>query len=232
MRRWLGRHMMPLVALATFEAVVIPFARQVPGQLALGTALLLLYWLVEWRGVRGEVEGRVPRHWLVISSRAAWVGGLVLCLVDALWLRWTPATWQGPAVRVAGVLLYLAALALRYWSMRTLDRAFSYDLKVSADQVLVTRGPYRIVRHPSYTALILWSASFALWNPSWPGLLVLLVSTIPQIVYRVGQEERLLAAHFGDQWASYAGRTPALLPRVLRRTAGSAGAAAGRRRDA
>jgi protein-S-isoprenylcysteine O-methyltransferase Ste14 len=203
--------MMPLVALLTFEAVAIPACRRAPGHLALGTSLLLLYWLVEWRGVQGGFEGRVPRHPLVFISRAVWVGGLVLCLVDFLWLGWTP--WQGPVVRALGGLLFLVGLALRYWSMRTLAGAFSYDLKVAADQPLVTRGPYRFVRHPSYTALILWSASFALWNPSWPGLLILLVATVPQIRLRIRREEQLLADHFGAQWAAYAGRTPALLPR-------------------
>jgi protein-S-isoprenylcysteine O-methyltransferase Ste14 len=86
-----------------------------------------------------------------------------------LW-HWTP--WQGAAVRWSGVTVYVVGLGLRLWSMRTLRRAFSYGLKVAEDQALVTSGPYRVLRHPSYTGLILWSAGCAVWNPSVPGLVL------------------------------------------------------------
>jgi len=212
MTLWFKRHMMPLVALVTFWMVMGFAWREAPGHLIVGTLLLLVYWLVEWRGIQGGFEGRVPRHWLIVISRALWVGGLIICLCDFLWLHWTP--WQGLWLRVLGGQLFLAGIGLRYWSMRALAQAFSYDLKVSAGQRLVTQGPYRFVRHPSYTGLSLWSASFAIWNPSWPGLLILLLTTVPQILYRITFEEPLLEEHFGEQWITYARRTPALLPRI------------------
>ena len=111
-----------------------------------------------------------------------------------------------------GVVVYLAGLGLRLWSMRTLGQAFSYDLKVREGQALVTAGPYAVLRHPSYTGLLLWSVGVALWNPSLPGLAVLLATTVPQMVYRIRLEERMLEAHFQGRWATYRARTRALLP--------------------
>src|SRR5512138_1073792 len=124
--------MMPAATLAAFLATALPAGRAALGHVALGVALLSLYWLVEWAGIEGTFEGRVPRRKGSMARRGLWLAGLVLCVLDALWLHWTP--WQGAAVRAAGVLVFLAGVGLRLWSMRTLSRAFSYDLKVVAGQ--------------------------------------------------------------------------------------------------
>lgn len=204
------RHMMPAVTLATFVATVLPAGRRAHAHLALGIALLLLYWLVEWRGIEGTFEGRArgPSR----LGRAVWLGGIVLCIADALWLHWTPL--QGPAVRAAGVAVFLAGVLLRLWSMRTLARAFSYDLKILEGHELVRRGPYRVLRHPSYTGLLLWSIGFALWNPSLPGLALLVASTIAEVARRVRVEEQLLEAHFGEAWRRHADATWAVVPAI------------------
>lgn len=209
-RLTLRRHMMPASTLIAFVATMLPAGRAALGHLALGVALLGTYWLVEWHGIAGTYEGRVPRRALARARRALWLAGLVLCVVDFLWLGWTP--WQGRAVRAVGVAVFLAGIGLRLWSMRTLSSAFSYDVKVTEGQELIRGGPYRVLRHPAYTGLLLWSIGFALWNPSLPGLVVLLVVTLDEIAFRVRNEERLLAAHFGDAWQRHAQATWAVIP--------------------
>lgn len=204
--------MMPASTLVAFVATLLPAGRAALGHLALGTTLLGAYWLVEWLGITGTYEGRVPRRALAGARRALWLAGLVLCVVDSTWLHWTP--WQGSAVRSVGVALFLAGIALRLWSMRTLSGAFSYDVKVSAGQELIRRGPYRLLRHPAYSGLLLWSLGFALWNPSLPGLVILLVVTLDEVAFRVREEERLLEAHFGDGWRRHAEATWAVIPMV------------------
>jgi protein-S-isoprenylcysteine O-methyltransferase len=205
------RHLMPAVTAATFLAVALPaLPRTGPAALAPGALLVALHWLVEWRGIAGSFEGKVPRHPLVTGSRALWLAGFVVALVDAFHAHWTP--WQGAGVRAAGVAAALAGIGLRLWSMRTLARSFTYDLRVSADQELVRRGPYRVLRHPSYTGMLLWSLSLGLWNPSAPGLAVLAVGAAVQLVVRIGYEERLLAAHFGERWTDHARATWRLVP--------------------
>lgn len=206
------RHMMPAATLVAFVATAAPAGRAASGHLALGVALLSLYWLVEWAGIQGTFEGRVPRSAGTMVRRALWLAGLVLCVADALWLHWTP--WQGASVRAAGVAVFVAGVALRLWSMRTLSRAFSYDLKVIEGQQLVHRGPYRVLRHPAYTGLLLWSIGFALWNPSLPGLAVVVPMMLHEVAFRVRMEEKLLEEHFGDAWRRHAETTWAVVPMV------------------
>ncbi len=202
------RHMMPAVTLVTFVAIVLPAGRSGLGHLALGSTLILLYWLVEWVGIEGTFEGRERAPSML--GRAVWLTGLVLCVVDTLWIHWTP--FQGAFVRAAGVVVFVAGIGIRFWAMRTLSRAFSYDLKVVEGQELVRSGPYRLLRHPAYTGLLLWSAGFALWNPSLPGFVVLVAATLREVAVRVRAEEEMLEAHFGDLWRRYAEATWAVVP--------------------
>ncbi len=206
------RHMMPASTMAAFVATALPAGRSGLPHLALGVGLLAVYWLVEWRGIEGTFEGRMPRSAPSRLRRALWLAGLVLCVADAVWLHLTP--WQGGTVRAAGAAVFLAGVGLRLWSMRSLHRAFSYDIKVVEGQQLVRRGPYRLLRHPAYTGLLLWSIGFALWNPSLPGLAALVVLTVQEIAFRVKAEEELLLAHFGDAWRRHAEATWAVLPLV------------------
>lgn len=171
---------------------------------------MLAAWLVEWRGIAGTYEGKVPRSGLVAAARASWLVGLVVATWDTFAAHWTP--WQGGEVRAAGVVLALAGIALRLWSMRTLAAAFSYDVKVSDGQALVRHGPYRSLRHPAYTGMLLWSVSLGLWNPSLPGLALLIPATLVQLVVRIRAEEALLAAHFGARWDEHARDTARLVP--------------------
>jgi protein-S-isoprenylcysteine O-methyltransferase len=209
------RHMMPATVALAFAAVAVPAAaagRVGWGHVALGLALLGAYWAVEWRGIEGTFEDRTPGGPRVALVRAVWLAALVLTVVDACWTRWTP--WRGPAVRAAGVALFLGGIALRLWSMRTLRGAFSYDLKVTEGHALVRAGPYRIVRHPSYAGLLLWSAGFALWNPSVPGLVLLVALTVQHVAARVRVEERMLEDHFGEAWREHARATWSVVPLV------------------
>lgn len=210
----LRRHAMPLSTALAFAlaAILSGGLRTGRGAFALGLALIGLHWLAEWRGIAGAFEGRVPRQPLVGLCRAVWLAGLAVAVVDAFGARWTP--WQGPGVRAAGVALALAGIALRLWSMRALAGSFSYDLKVVEGQELVRRGPYRWLRHPAYAGMLLWSAALGLWNPSAPGLALLLLGTIPQIALRIRAEERLLEDHFGEAWRAHARATARVIPLV------------------
>ena len=212
----LKRHAMPAATLGAWLTTALACGAPArPGAepgLALGLGLLAVHWVVEWRGISGSFEDRVPRHVVVTTSRAVWLAGLVLSTADAGCLHWTP--WQGPPVWMMGLMIGLAGVLLRLWSMRTLSGAFSYDLKVSAGQSLVRAGPYRLLRHPSYTGMLLWSGGLGLWNPSWMGLVLLIAGTLPQLVYRIGVEEQMLEAHFGEAWRQHARETARLVPFV------------------
>ena len=61
----------------------------------------------------------------------------------------------GAAAFAAGLVILLAGVALRGWSFKTLGEYFTFTVMVSSDQPVVAKGPYRVLRHPSYTGLLL-----------------------------------------------------------------------------
>src|ERR1700730_4699344 len=54
-----------------------------------------------------------------------------------------------------GLVLFLGGISLRLWSFRTLGRYFTFTVQTSSDQPVITDGPYRVIRHPSYAGLFL-----------------------------------------------------------------------------
>ena len=146
---------------------------------------------------------------------------LILAIAGALsagvWLAWrddgqvasrTPSlVWSGMGVMVAGLLL-------RWWSVRTLARFFTVDIAIQPGQALIRRGPYRLLRHPSYTGALLTVAGFgiALGHPL--AALVVVVPITAAFLWRIRVEERMLAEAFPDAYPAYARETKRLIPFV------------------
>src|ERR1035437_7867507 len=93
------------------------------------------------------------------SSWGGWVSAFVLipCLVASVALtqvlgRRGTLPWPGDLLWpvVAGIVLMAAGIGLRIWSIATLGRFFQYWIQVQPGHRVVTGGPYRYVRHPSY----------------------------------------------------------------------------------
>jgi protein-S-isoprenylcysteine O-methyltransferase Ste14 len=78
----------------------------------------------------------------------------------------------------------------------------------------VRRGPYRVLRHPSYTGLLLIFSGFGLTLGSWVGAAAALLIAFVGMLPRIRVEERALARAFGPDYADYAHSTARLLPHV------------------
>ena len=87
-------------------------------------------------------------------------------------------------------------------------------MTIEPGQTLVRRGPYRVLRHPSYTGLILIFAGFGLAIGSWLGAAAALVCITAGLLPRIRVEEAALAKTFGAEYTAYAGSTARLLPHV------------------
>src|SRR6478672_9792503 len=68
---------------------------------------------------------------------------------------------DGRMFSIAGVVLFVVGLALRWWAIVVLGRFFTVDVTIEKDHELVERGPFRFVRHPSYTGVLLAFAGWA-----------------------------------------------------------------------
>jgi protein-S-isoprenylcysteine O-methyltransferase len=114
----------------------------------------------------------------------------------------------------AGVMLFVAGLFLRWWAIITLGRFFTVDVTIEKDHELVERGPFRMVRHPSYTGVLLAFAGFALTLGNWAALLVILLPISAAFVHRVNVEEDALSRALGPRYTGYMRRTKRLVPSV------------------
>lgn len=119
------------------------------------------------------------------------------------------------AVRWAGVVLIGAGLALGLWSLRHLGRSVTPTAAVREDTELVTSGPYRYVRHPLYSSMLLTVPGCGLASAN---VLVLAagLATFTVILVRTGREEEELARRFGERYRTYRDRTGRIVPRFGR----------------
>jgi protein-S-isoprenylcysteine O-methyltransferase Ste14 len=107
-----------------------------------------------------------------------------------------------------------AGIALRWWSFRTLGRYFTFTVMTSADQPVITTGPYRFLRHPSYTGILLILAGIGLTFGNWLSLAVLTLVPLVGFIYRIRVEEAALSSTLGAAYTSYASGRKRLIPFV------------------
>ncbi len=116
---------------------------------------------------------------------------------------------------VGGTLVLVAGTGLRVWAISVLGRYFTAVVAVQEAQPVVETGPYRWVRHPSYTGTLVAAAGGATVCESWMGAVLTLGLLLPVYLYRIGREEAFLRARLGEAYARYALRTSRLLPHLL-----------------
>jgi protein-S-isoprenylcysteine O-methyltransferase Ste14 len=116
------------------------------------------------------------------------------------------------AFTVAGLVLLWTGLVVRVWAVVTLGRSFSTFVQADADQTVVTHGPYRWVRHPSYTGLLLIAIGLGLGSRNWLSLLVYVVVPLLGLLPRMAVEESVLTRVLGEEYRSYQRSTRRLVP--------------------
>ncbi len=153
----------------------------------------------------GSEAGRLG--WALVAGQFALLGGLAFEL---------PHTPDAPAwLRAAGILAATAGAIVVGLASSRLGSDLRAHPAPSAEATLRTDGPYRLVRHPIYSGLLLFAAGLAAVAGTLlaVGLLALLVTLL---ALKMRLEERLLVRRFGG-YAEYARQTPRLIPRIGRR---------------
>lgn len=115
----------------------------------------------------------------------------------------------------AGLVLMWAGLALRAWAIQHLGGLFRAVVVIQRDHRLVTTGPYRYLRHPSYTGALLAAIGFGVALGHWTSVLALAAGWAVGIAYRVRVEEAALRLAFGAAYDDYRARTRRLVPFLL-----------------
>jgi protein-S-isoprenylcysteine O-methyltransferase Ste14 len=115
---------------------------------------------------------------------------------------------------VAGLVLMCVGIAIRQWALTTLGRFFTIDVRVQSGQIVVEGGPYRWVRHPSYTGLIVTFLGLGLALDNWGSLALAAIVPTAGLVYRIHFEERALLDGLGEPYRRYAENRPRLFPGI------------------
>jgi protein-S-isoprenylcysteine O-methyltransferase Ste14 len=114
-----------------------------------------------------------------------------------------------------GIFLMFLGVLVRQWAIAVLGRFFSLTVRVAEDHQVVAKGPYRLVRHPSYTGVLVTFIGLGLAVQSWGALLVLLGVFSLSYGYRMRVEEKTLLSELGQDYASYMKRTKRLIPHLI-----------------
>lgn len=131
----------------------------------------------------------------------------------ALFVSWIPYGHTLPApFYFIGTAMLLLGTALRCWAVWTLRNFFTLSVQTKGEQKLVQTGPYRVIRHPAYTASIMQLIGFPLGLRSWTGLIVSVIIAALVYGYRIRTEEKALREHFGEKYEEYSRRTWRLFP--------------------
>jgi len=113
---------------------------------------------------------------------------------------------------ILAAVLALVSLWLARAAIQTLGREWSLEARVVEGHRLATAGPYRMVRHPIYTAMLGMLVAQGLVVSHWIGLLAGIAIFTLGTWIRVRSEEKLLRGQFGSEYEEYARRVPAVVP--------------------
>jgi protein-S-isoprenylcysteine O-methyltransferase Ste14 len=115
---------------------------------------------------------------------------------------------------LAGVMCLVLGLWLFYRSHADLGTNWSVTLELREQHQLITRGVYRRIRHPMYSALVIYSIGQALVIPNWVAGPANLIAFALLFALRVGAEEKMMVQQFGHEYDGYTARTKRLIPGV------------------
>jgi protein-S-isoprenylcysteine O-methyltransferase Ste14 len=192
MSPWFGK------AIILASSIVMVIIRAPHGQRSRGVKVV--------RSSRGPLEiVLLTLAWLAFFVPLVWVAAPVFAFADYS---------LHPVPLLVGVVCLAVGLWLFARSHADLGTNWSITLEVREKHQLVTQGIYHTVRHPMYSALLLYSLGQALVVPNWIAGPSYGVAMAILFAFRLGPEERMMLEEFGKDYEAYMGRTKRLVPGV------------------
>lgn len=140
--------------------------------------------------------------------------GIFLAFLVAFGFPATTIPWPQHALFWAGLVLMLAGTAFRWYAIRVLGKFFTRSVATRVGQYVVDTGPYRLIRHPSYSGALLALLGLGLALTNWLSLLLAVAGALIGYGYRVRVEERALATDLGQPYRAYMQHTRRFVPYV------------------
>jgi protein-S-isoprenylcysteine O-methyltransferase Ste14 len=115
-------------------------------------------------------------------------------------------------VSLIGLIMFTVGLLGRRWAVKTLGKYHSAHIEIRKDQILITLGPYKYVRHPIYLSIIFELLGFPLIPNAYYAFLLSLLVYIPLLLVRLHIEEKILTEKFTSSYRHYKSTVPRLIP--------------------
>jgi len=179
----------------------------VPVIILAGWVVFWIYWFVAARGVN---RGRT--NWGRFAGVRVVLVLVVLALLRARVFREHGLT-RDPWLQAIGLVVFVAGLALAVWARLFIGGNWGMPMTEKADPELVQTGPYRRVRHPIYSGLILAMVGTAI-AVTWYWLAAVAVLGA-YFVYSARMEERYLSGVFPEAYPAYRKTTKMLVPFIF-----------------
>lgn len=181
---------------------------------ALAWIVFLVYWVVSARKVKA-VKRREPRGER-LAQICIMATAYVLLFNDVLgrgWLR-TRFLPDSAAIGGFGVAVTFLGIAFAIWARRHLGENWSATVTVKEGHELIRSGPYRCIRHPIYTGMLLGFAGAAIALGEYRGLIAVALATA-NLYVKARKEERFLAREFGQDWEEHKRHTGLFFPKLF-----------------
>ncbi len=171
--------------------------------------------VIAWRVKRSADSSKARDQGSLTLIAVLWWIGIAMDFALSLLLPRAALSWNRTALFFAGICLLFLGVTLRWYSAAVLGKYFTFDVAIQSGQILIEVGPYRHIRHPSYSGALLSLLGFGLALGNWAGLAVALSCMGFAYAYRIRIEEAALASALGDTYKEYRKRTWRLVPFVF-----------------
>jgi protein-S-isoprenylcysteine O-methyltransferase Ste14 len=165
-----------------------------------------------WKVKRSTGSSNARDHGSLTLIVFLWWTGIGIDFLLSLLLPRAAILWMRDSLFLVGICLMLLGVALRWYSVAILGKYFTFDVAIQSGQVLVEVGPYRYLRHPSYSGALLSLLGFGLSLGNWAGIAVAVSCLGFAYAYRIPVEEAALVSALGETYIQYRSRTWRLVP--------------------
>src|SRR6267154_1728275 len=187
-----------------------------------GPSFALMFWcafltwilpeVIAWRVKRSTDSSQARDQGSLSLIVALWWIGIAFGFLCSLLLPQAAISWKRIPLFFVGICLMLMGIALRWYSASVLGKYFTFDVAIQNSQILIEAGPYRYIRHPSYSGALLTLLGFGMALGNWAGLAAALFCLGAAYTYRIPIEEAALTAALGQPYRQYLARTWRLVP--------------------
>jgi protein-S-isoprenylcysteine O-methyltransferase Ste14 len=143
---------------------------------------------------------------------------LIIAISCAALISWIPLfqfNRRGSSIVFwTGIIIIVLGLFLRYWSILILGKYFRTTVEVEESQKIVQKGPYKWIRHPSYSGIIMFCIGYGLAVQNWLSLIIAVSLPTIALLYRIKIEEEALVKGIGTEYEVYQKKTKKLIPGI------------------